>query len=406
MPNTPAEIGQAYAQLALAIEQHQAGYIDAYFGPPAWKAQAEQAGKQPLDTLLARARELVQAIQHADLNAQRQRFLTKQVTAMQTTLRLLLGEHVPFVEEVEQLYDATPQRVSDDVLDEAMRDLARLMPGQGPITERMRARRKKFEISNELAWSLFALARDETRRRTRQRFALPDNESIELTLVKDKPWSAYNWYLGQHRSLIELNTDSPFHANGIVGLLAHEGYAGHHTEHASKEQVLYEQHGYVEQCVLLINAPECVISEGIATTAADVIFDEGEVEAWTRAELYPRAGIVDELSPEEVERMGQAGEALGGVSGNAALMLHVDGKSEEEVIAYLLKYSGRARDEAERSIRFLRHPLYRSYTYTYSYGHELVTQLFKQQDKVTVFKRLLSEPLTPTDLRAWLAASS
>jgi hypothetical protein len=401
MPSASDEIGQAYAQLALAIEQHQRGYIDAYFGPPEWKLRAEQAGKQPLDELSARVRELFETIQHATMDAQRQRFLMKQATAMRMTLRLLAGQTAPFVEEVEQLYDVTPQRISDDVLDEALRDLEALMPGQGAITERMQARRRQFEISNELGEQLFILARDETRRRTRQLFALPDDEQIELTLVKDKPWGAYNWYLGRHRSLIEMNTDSPLHANGIVGLLAHEAYAGHHTEHAIKEHALYEQCGYVEQCVLLINAPECVISEGIATMAADVIFGEGELEAWTRAEIYPRAGIVDELSVEEVERIRQASEALSGVSDNAALMLHVDGKSDEEVIAYLLKYSGRTRDEAKRSIRFLRHPLYRSYTYTYACGHALVKQLCERHDKVTVFKRLLSEPLTPTDLRMW-----
>ena len=51
-------------------------------------------------------------------------------------------------------------------------------------------------------------------------------------MVQDQPWSGYNWYLGNGRSRVDLNTDLPIYAYLLTDLLTHEGYPGHHTEHA------------------------------------------------------------------------------------------------------------------------------------------------------------------------------
>jgi hypothetical protein len=401
LARTQDDIGTAYVRLALAIEQHQPGYIDGFFGPAAWKTRAEMEGKLSLTELSSRALTLARSIKRLAAESQRTRYLAKQVAAMQTTLRILAGESVPYLDEVEQVYDISPERVDETVLEEARRALESLLPGDGSLNERLRERRRRFQVGNEAAAELFEIASVETRRRTRRLFSLPEDEAVEIRFVGDKPWSAYNWYLGNGRSLVEINSDSPFQANGIVGLMTHEAYPGHHTEHAIKEHGIYKGLGWPEASVLLINAPECVVSEGIATTADEVIFVEGEVERWQRAELYPRAGVHDDLSPDEVDQLRKAQRALTGASDNAALMLHVDGRPVEAVIAYLLRYSGRTRQEAERSIRFLTEPLSRSYTFTYSVGRALLGKIFRQHDRIEVFRRLLSEPLTPADLADW-----
>ena len=111
-------------------------------------------------------------------------------------------------------------------------------------------------------------------------FTLPEGEEVALQIVEGQPWSAYNWYLGDYRSRVEVNTDLPVRANSMLGLMTHEGYPGHHTEHAIKEQLLYRRQGHAEACVQLINGPECVISEGLADLARDVVFTEPELVAW------------------------------------------------------------------------------------------------------------------------------
>src|SRR5689334_8983027 len=127
---TNDDLGVTYVRLALAIEQHMSGYIDAYFGPANWKAEAERMGKTPVADLAARARELAEAVSAWRGNGQRRRFLSRQVEAIRTTLRILSGEPVPFIEEIEHLYGVTPARTADAELDAALSDLEQLMPGE------------------------------------------------------------------------------------------------------------------------------------------------------------------------------------------------------------------------------------------------------------------------------------
>jgi hypothetical protein len=46
--------------------------------------------------------------------------------------------------------------------------------------------------------------------------------------------------------------------------MTHEAYPGHHLEHASKEAALVDGQGRLEASILLINTPDCLISEGLA----------------------------------------------------------------------------------------------------------------------------------------------
>jgi len=47
-------------------------------------------------------------------------------------------------------------------------------------------------------------------------------------------------------------------------------------------------------------------------------------------------------------------------------------------------------------------PLYRSYIFTYRYGGEMLDALFATQgDRDPWFVRLLTEPVTPSQIRSW-----
>src|SRR6188472_4382528 len=47
-------IAERYVRLVLAVGQHDGDYVDAYYGPPEWRKEAE-ASKVPLPTLDAQA---------------------------------------------------------------------------------------------------------------------------------------------------------------------------------------------------------------------------------------------------------------------------------------------------------------------------------------------------------------
>lgn len=399
------EIGRAYLLLALRLERHFEGFVDAYFGPPELKAEAQAGEPRPLDALASDARQLMAAVEASGYDPQRCDFVWRQIRAMSAVIRNLSGRSLGFVEEVELYFDITPEMTDESVFAAAHAELDRLLPGDAigganRLVDRQVAWRKRLEMAPDRILPVLELARRETRRRTRALFDLPDGEELTLHLVKDQPWGAYNWYLGGYRSRIDINTDLPVRASSALPLLAHEAYAGHHTEHAVKEAVLYRAQGRAEHCIQLLLAPECVLSEGIADNALDLIWDRADRAAFLRDELYPAAGLtdIDVGLQMQIER---AGEGLRKVSSNAALLLHRDGRPPDEVQRYLERWGLGTPKEAAQAMKFIQTPLFRSYIFNYATGKALLAPLLAGPAAVANFRRLLSEPLTPSQVRLW-----
>jgi hypothetical protein len=91
------------------------------------------------------------------------------------------------------------------------------------------------------------------------------------------------------------------------------------------------------------------------------------------------------------------------VGSNAALLLHRDGRPPDEVQQYIERYGLRTPQEAKQTMRFIQNPLFRSYIFNYATGKALLAPLLEGEDAVDNLRRLLSEPLTPTQVRQWLA---
>lgn len=398
------DLSHEYLSLSFAIERLFPGFIDAYFGPPEIKDAALAEPDPDPAALLARTNKLLASVAASDLVESRKDFLTAQVGAMVTICRKLAGEPVDYRDEVRTLFDIEPVFTPETAFDVAIAELDDLLPGEGDVRERMIDWRKQYVVDIETARQLIDLIAEETRRRTRAFVALPEGEGFEAVFVQDKPWSGYNWYLGDYRSKVEINTDLPIHAHELTALIAHEGYPGHHAEHALKEQILYRDHGYGEHAIQLINTPECVISEGIATLAESIVFPDAEGAAWQAEHLYPVAGITGD--PEREARIARARAALRAVSGNAALLLHHEGRSEDEVHAYIMRYALRADNEARQSLRFIANPLWRAYTFTYHVGRDLLGRwldLAPKTERQSRFLLPLIGQVTPSHIQRWIA---
>jgi hypothetical protein len=250
-------IGRDYARLAFGIERHVPGYIDAWLGSEAERAALAPPEPPAPATLVQEADALLQDVQTADISESRRGYLIRQIVAMATTARRLNGEALPYREEVSRLFDIEAAATPEGVFEAAIADLDGLLPGDGPVGERMAAWKAGYVVSPESAAALVDVILPELKERTEAIVALPADEAVEVRLVRDKPWSGYNWYLGDGRSRVELNTDLPIYAYRLTDLLAHETYPGHHTEHALKER-LYTDEGLGEHALQLINTPECV----------------------------------------------------------------------------------------------------------------------------------------------------
>jgi hypothetical protein len=245
---------------------------------------------------------------------------------------------------------------------------------------------------------------DRFRAVARDRFGLPDGEDLRLGLVKQQPWGAYNWFHGGGRSRIDINTDLPLRAMGVPRVAAHEAYPGHHLEHAWKEADLVDRQGRLENSVLVMNAPECVMSEGLANVGFRFVASPDErVDLY--AELFERAGLADPAHPGAIRQSAELTETLwaprrtlAAIDGNAAILRNADGLGHAAVVDYLCDVGAYAQERAQKRMEFLEHPVWRTYVFVYAEGEALLERWLAAvppDEQPTRFARLLHEQLTP-----------
>jgi hypothetical protein len=395
MDATSKEFNTSYVRLALALDRHIPGYVDAYIGPSEMRTEVAAGPVPSVEDLGDELRWLQDNTPEDD--PQRARFLRATLRAIEGTLRMLAGEEIDYLEEAALLYDIQPQPVDEAAFLQAHSVLDRLLPGEGALPARMKAWRDYYELPAEKVLPALELAREATRERTAALVELIPGEGLELRLTKNEPWSAYNWYQGNGRSLIEVNTDIPVNALSVLETIAHEGYPGHHTEAQLKERYLWQERGYGEQAVALLNSPAAVIAEAIATTATEIIFPGESAHAWVQEVLLPAAGIKPRETAAERAAIKKATHALRYTMGNAAIQYHTGKLDREATIDYLMTYDLSTPERAEKSFDFLSEPLGRSYVFTYTEGYDLLANAARG-NKTRLFKRLLVEQLLPSEL--------
>jgi hypothetical protein len=386
-----------YLSLGLTIERAFPGFVDAYHGDPALKAAVEREPAPEPFALQERAATFEASLEGADLAPDRRAFLRAQAKAMTTMSQLLAGEAMPYTAEVANLFDIEPAFTPESTFEAAIAELDELLPGSGDVRQRMVAWRDRTVVTPEVARAMIDRIAVETRDRTARMIDLPEGDEVEFRMVTNQPWSGYNWFLGNGKSRVEINTDLPIRASGLLDLIAHEAWPGHHTEHSLKEQQLYYGRGWGEYAIQLINTPECVISEGIATLAESFIFDEGEGARWMAEAVYPMAGLP--IDPEREAGVSRASAALRAVGGNAALLLHDRGATEDEVVAYFMQYGLDDEKRARHRLSFIVDPLWRAYIFCYHAGRDLLGAWLEQSidatDRSERIRRLMLEPVTP-----------
>jgi hypothetical protein len=385
---------ERYLSLGLALGRHVDGMVDAYFGPP---ELAERATTQPPALLAAEARRLLADLEHVALDAPRRRWIAAQVRGLHTTARRLAGEVVGYADEVETCYGVRPTWEDEDAFREAHRRLDAVLPGDGPIGERLIAWREAQAVPVELLGRAVASLAEDLRERTARSFGLPDGEHIDFDLTTNKPWSGFNYYLGDLRSRVSINTDLPVLSTNLAHLVAHEAYPGHHTEHSRKEAGLVRKRRWLEETIFLVGTPQCLIAEGLADLAIEVAVspDAHEQAAFTAAHLRPLGVAYD---AEVAAEVAIASDGMGKVRGNVGLLLHEQGGDVDDAVAYLERWALLPRNRAAKSVEFLTDETWRAYVSCYVEGLPLC-RAYVDGD-ASRFERLITEQLVPDDLVA------
>jgi hypothetical protein len=386
---------ERYLELGLQLGRHIDGFVDAYFGPPDIKARVDAAPVVPPDRLAADARRLLADIEASDLDANRRHFLLGQVRGLRTTAMKLAGEPITYSDEVETSYGVRPQRVPEDLFAEAHARLDATLPGTGPLAERLIAWRESQVVPPEKLRGAIESLADDLRERTDTMFGLPEGEHVDFELVTNEPWSGFNYFLGDLKSRVAINTDLPVLSNTLSHLVAHESYPGHHTEHTRKEVGLVRRRKQLEETIFLVGTPQCLIAEGLADLGLEVVVStDGDARAEFAAAHLKPLGIP--YDTEVVATVSKASDGLGYVRGNVTLLLHEDGADLDDAVAYMERWSLLPRARAQKAVEFLTDPTWRAYMTCYVEGLPLC-RTFVNGDPAR-FERLITEQLTPDQL--------
>ncbi|MEU7633222.1 DUF885 domain-containing protein [Nocardia sp. NPDC049220] len=388
-----------YLRLGLAFDRLEEGFVDAYTGDPALRRAVQNAPAPQPRELARRAAELRAGVSEAGLSQERAEFLEAHLRALECSGRKFAGDEIGFVEEVRAYFDVDIAPGDVDVYRDAHRQMDEVLAGKGSLAERMAAHRKADEIPPERLSACVEAFSGALRELVRARYPLPDHEHVTYEVVGDKPWSGFNYYLGNYHSRVAINSDLTQHMAHLPHLIAHESYPGHHTEHCRKEAGLVAA-GQAEQTLFLVNTPQCLMAEGLADLALRSLVGSGW-GIWAQ-EIYADLGL--RFDGDRAERLANASAQLLGVRQDAALLLHDRRRSHDEVAKFLQTWSLVSPDRARQSLRFLSSPLWRAYISTYVEGYRLLgawlDRAIDPHDRADRFRRLLDEPLTPRAVRA------
>ena len=397
-------LAEQYVRLTLAVGQHDPDYVDAYYGPPEWKPGEK---KISLDEITSEVSELQSqlgaiAVPADDMEGLRRQYLIKQTSAMAARIRMLKGERLSFDEEARALYDVDVPKLPEAHFQQALDELDKRFPGQGPLVDRYEAYRLGFVIPKDRLDRVFTTAINACRERTMRHLQLPAGESFTVEYVTGKSWSGYNWYQGGSRSLIQVNTDLPIYIDRAVDLACHEGYPGHHVYNALLEQSLVKGRGWIEFTVYPLFSPQSLIAEGTANYGIEMAFPGDERQQYEAQVLFPAAGL-DPARAREYYEVQAIVEKLA-YAGNEAARRYINKEIDAaQAAAALEKYALMPRARAEQRVRFF--DQYRSYVINYNLGKDMVRDYIEKRSggdagkRWTEFGRLLSSPRLPSGLQ-------
>jgi hypothetical protein len=338
----------------------------------------------------------------AELLGLRRQYLARQLNALRARVAMLQGRKFPFDEESRELYDAVAPRNDEAVFQAVVDQVSARLGGDGELAPRYEAFRRAFVIPTDKLDVVFQAAIAECRRRTQANVPLPPGERFTVAYVKDKPWSAYNWYQGRFTSLIEVNTDLPVYIDRAIDLACHEGYPGHHVYNALLEQHLVTQRGWIEFAVYPLFSPQSLIAEGTANYGIQVAFSDADRRRFERETLFPLAG----LDPARVDEFYDVVALTKPLSyaGNEAARGYLDGRMDAARAAdWLVRFAMNTPAQAAQRVKFF--DAYRSYVINYNLGEDLVKAYVERKAgadagaRWKVFAELLSSPRLPSELK-------
>jgi len=403
------KLAEDYVRLGLTIGQYDEDFVDAYYGPDSLKPKLPAADDFPKDSLLASVNELFNELRslgstsQIDSNKIRANWICDQLTAFRSRIRIYSEEYGSFDEESQALFGVVAPVHDEDFFKSSIDELDSILPGKGNVNDRFQKLANKFVIPKDKLEPVISAAIAEARKRTKTHYQLPATESFTLEFVTDKPWSGYNWYKGNYKSLIQINTGNKIFIDRAIDVGSHESYPGHHVFNMLLEKNLYRDRRWVEISLYPLFSPQSLIAEGSANYGVEMAFPADDKLRFTKTGLLPLAGLDTAGIDIYFKALAIKGK-LSYAQNEVARGLINDTMSRGEALRWLKKYCLMNDETAEKSLRFIKK--YRSYVINYNYGQELIKNYVEQNSGTAktsdkrweVFGTLLKNEVSPASL--------
>jgi hypothetical protein len=395
-----------YVRLGLKIGQYDKDFVDAYYGPDSLKPLNAASTVFPKDSFLVEVSMLSNGLTsfHTNANdtlANRAKWIGAQLKAFERRVKLFGGDSASFEVECKELYGVTPPVFDSAHFKKIAQTLNDILPGKGPVNVRLQKLASRFVIPSAKLDTVIQAAIAESRKRTQKYFELPGNESFNLEFVTDKPWGGYNWYKGNYKSLIQINTDLDILIDDVIDVGSHESYPGHHVYNMLLEKNLYRDKGWVEISFYPLFSPQSFIAEGSANYGIALAFPGKEKVDFAREVLLPLANV-DTSGIELYIKALELTEHLNYVMNEVTRGLLNHTMNDAQALYWLKNFYLMDDDKAEKSISFIRKN--RSYVINYNYGKDLVKAYVERlggnnsDKRWEAFGWLLSNPVLASQL--------
>ncbi len=373
--------------IGLRIGKFLQGYVDHYYGPTAlFQTVKREIPKSPT-YLLDTTRCLLQQVPNQGFDFQREPILKKILTAMTATLKILRGERLDFLEFLQLLFDIKPRLIEEKRLYSAITRLQGFNE-ENVGNERIISQKQQQDLIN---WGLETI-----RERTQLLFSdlFPPCERIFINHSPSTHFHAYEHYLGNFKSIVDIDLNFSWTQHYLLFILAHEAYPGHHTEFTIKEKMLYQRKSLFEYGILPLLSPLSVISEGIASVAPFLIFNSADFDFFN--EIIPLSDV--DWTFETWRLVADHQFLYNAIKSNMLLYRHAYNWNNCELTSYLQQFDFFDDNYITTLIESSYHPLWDPYTFCYVYGTDLIAQKYGASPSPANFRELFTQQLLPSDL--------
>ena len=402
-------IAEDFVKLGLIFGKFDLDYVDAYHGPKNWQEEADESSLTLAD-IVSKTTALLQSLETIDSSNEktiiqaRKMFLIKQISALRTKASIVSGQMFSFDEEASALYDTKVPTFEDKFFQKTLEELEAILPGKEQLSQRLDEYNKQFIIPKEKLDNVFSVCIAESRKRTKKYLKLPENESFTVEYVTNQPWSGYNWYQGNYRSIIQINTDLPIYVDRAIDLAAHEGYPGHHVYNVLIEKYMLKERGWQEFSLNALFSPSGFLSEGTAEYGIKVAFPTNERLQFEQEVICPLIQLDPDLLKHYHDLIVCIDKLQYGEIEVARRYLNQE-LTKDESIQWMIKHIATTQRKAEQKIRFF--DKYRSYIINYSLGLDTVEKYVEKlggtknnpEKRWEIFFDLLTKPVIPSNLK-------